>query len=73
MLPQPWMTDLLLYLAHSGWMIIRKTILKKFKNNKDIEYRTFLDLFDNIAPACLDIYTILFREGHFDEYMSTIF
>jgi hypothetical protein len=73
MKPQPWMTDLLLYLAHSGWMIIRKTILRKFKNNKDIEYRTFLDLFDNIAPACLDIYTILFREGHFDEYMSTIF
>ena len=71
--PQPWMTDLLLYLAHSGWMIIRKTILRKFKNNKDIEYRTFLDLFDNIIPACLDVYTILFREGHFDEYISTIF
>jgi hypothetical protein len=73
MKPQPWMTDLLLYLTHSGWMIIRKTILRKFKNNKDIEYRTFLDLFDNITPACLDVYTILFREGHFDEYISTIF
>ena len=58
--PQPWMTDLLLYLSHSGWMIIRRTILKKFKNNKDIEYRTFLDLLDNIVPACLDVYMILF-------------
>src|SRR6185369_5722890 len=71
--PQPWMTDLLLYLSHSGWMIIRRTILKKIKNNKDIEYRTFLDLLDNIVPACLDFYTILFREGHFGEYISTIF
>ena len=32
--PQPWMINLIIYLAYSGWMIIRKSILEKFKFSK---------------------------------------
>ena len=32
-----------------------------------------IDLLDNIIPATLDIYAILFRSGSFNEYSETIF
>ena len=32
-----------------------------------------IDLLDNIIPATLDIYAILFRSGLYDEYIKTIF
>jgi hypothetical protein len=32
-----------------------------------------IDLLDNVIPATLDIYAILFRSGSFDEYVETIF
>src|SRR5690242_11800041 len=32
-----------------------------------------IDLLDNIIPATLDIYTILFRSGAFEQYLQTIF
>jgi hypothetical protein len=32
-----------------------------------------IDLLDNIIPATLDIYAILFRSGSFNEYTETIF
>ena len=32
-----------------------------------------IDLLDNIITATLDIYTILFRSGSFNEYSETIF
>jgi hypothetical protein len=54
-------------------MIIRDTVINKFGIQKNLEYHTFLDLLDNIVPATLDIYAILFREGHFEEYLETIF
>jgi hypothetical protein len=72
--PKPWRINLLLDLAYNGWCKIRETILKKFGNIcKDIEYRMVLDLLDNIIPATLDIYAILFRSGSFNEYVETIF
>lgn len=57
-----------------GWKKISKVILNKFpKNCKDIEYRMMIDLLDNIIPATLDIYAILFRSGSFNEYLETLF
>jgi len=73
MKPQPWMINLILYLTNSGWVLIRTKVLEKFKQKKNMEYQIFLDLLDNIIPATLDIYAILFREGHFEEYVETIF
>ena len=32
-----------------------------------------IDLLDNIIPATLDIYAILFKSGSHDEYIETIF
>ena len=71
--PPPWMINYLLYISRSGWMIIRDTIINKFNIQKNLEYCTFLDLLDNIIPATLDIYAILFHGGHFEEYLETIF
>lgn len=58
---------------HEGWLLVKKYITKSFEMSKDIAYITFLDLLDNLIPAVLDIYTHLFRENHFEEYVNTIF
>jgi len=71
--PKPWRINLLLYLAHEGWLLIKKYVVKKFGVSKDTSYITFLDLLDNLVPATLDIYTCLFRMNQFEEYIDTIF
>ncbi|CAB4417283.1 unnamed protein product [Rhizophagus irregularis] len=73
--PKPWRINLLLDLAYiNGWCKIRDTILIKFGSTcKDIEYHMVIDLLDNIIPATLDVYSILFRSGSFNEYIETIF
>jgi hypothetical protein len=72
--PKPWRINLLLDLAHEGWKNISSHIFAKFnKSCKDIEYIMLLDILDNLIPATLDIYTILFRSGSFDFYLETIF
>ena len=71
--PKPWRINLLLELAIKGWKKISKIIMHKFGNSKDVEYRMALDLLDNIIPATLDIYAILFRSGKFEEYLKTLF
>ncbi|RIB18016.1 hypothetical protein C2G38_2246035 [Gigaspora rosea] len=48
--------------------------MEKFERTcKDVEYRTIIDLLDNLIPATLDVYAILFRSGSFDEYVETVF
>jgi hypothetical protein len=71
--PQPWKMDILLYLAHASWKIVRKHIVKRFDKSKDLAYCTFFDLLDSLIPSTLDLYVVLFRGNHFDEYVETIF
>ena len=71
--PKPWRINLLLKLARCGWVKIKDRIVKKFNLSKDIEFRTIFDLLDNLVPATLDIYAILFRSGSFEEYIETVF
>lgn len=71
--PKLWRINLLLYLAHEGWLLIKKYVVKKFGISKDTSYITFLDLLDNLIPATLDIYACLFRKNKFEEYVDTIF
>ena len=71
--PKPWRINLLLYLAHAGWLIVKKYIITKFNISKDTSYITFLDLLDNLIPSALDVYAYLFRENHLEEYVSTVF
>ncbi len=57
-----------------GWIKIKKQIMKKFGQTcKDIEYRTTIDLLDNLILATLNIYAVLFQSGSFDEYVKTVF
>ncbi|CAG8807564.1 27238_t:CDS:1, partial [Racocetra persica] len=70
--PRPWRINLILELTRNGWVKIRDKIIENFgKTCKDLEYRTTIDLLDNIVPATLDIYANLFRAGLFDEYVET--
>jgi hypothetical protein len=71
--PKPWRINLLMYLASSGWKLIKNIIVARFNNTKIVGYRTFFDLLDNLIPASLDIYTVLFRQNKFDEYVDTVF
>jgi hypothetical protein len=72
--PRPWRINLLLDLAYTAWSKIRMHIIKKFGALcKDIEYRTLADLLDNIIPAALDVYAVLFRSGSYEEYTEAIF
>src|SRR6185369_754858 len=71
--PKPWKINYLLQFAHDGWLEISDMITEKFGKTKDTEYRMIIDLLDNIIPAVLDIYAILFRSGAFDQYLETIF
>ncbi|RHZ82280.1 hypothetical protein Glove_110g21 [Diversispora epigaea] len=71
--PKPWRINLLLYLAHTGWSTIKSYIFARFKHSKDLGYCTFVDLLDNLIPATLDIYTILFQGNNFNQYIETIF
>ncbi|RHZ76964.1 hypothetical protein Glove_187g7 [Diversispora epigaea] len=52
---------------------IKSYIFARFKHSKDLGYCTFVDLLDNLIPATLDIYTILFRGNNFNQYIETIF
>ncbi|GBB94437.1 hypothetical protein RclHR1_23560002 [Rhizophagus clarus] len=59
--PKPWRINLLLELARSGWIKIKNEVMQKFGSTcKDVEYRTVIDLLDNLIPATLDVYAILF-------------
>jgi hypothetical protein len=72
--PKPWRINLLLELARGGWIEISSEIFKKFGSLcKDIEYLTLIDLLDNLVPAALDIYSVIFRSGSCDQYVDTIF
>ncbi|CAG8676030.1 30007_t:CDS:2 [Racocetra persica] len=72
--PRPWRTTLLLELAFSAWIKIKDNIIKKFTYlQKNIEYQVIIELLDNIIPAALDVYALLFRSGAFEDYVETIF
>jgi hypothetical protein len=63
-----------LELANSAWIEIATEIFQKFGPLcKDIEYQILIDILDNLIPAALDIYSIIFRSGSYDQYISTIF
>jgi hypothetical protein len=59
--PMPWKINTLLDLADKGWKQVANNIIEKFgRCCKDIEYRSIVDLLDNIVPSVLDIYAIIF-------------
>jgi hypothetical protein len=73
-LQKPWRINHLLELLRSAWIEISSEIYKKFgRVCKDLEYQTIIDLLDNLIPAALDIYAVIFRSGSFDQYVDTIF
>ena len=58
--PKPWRINLILHITYSAWLLIKTKVIQKFQASKDIEYRTFIDLLDNLIPLMLEIYANLF-------------
>ena len=71
--PMPYRINVLLEIASAGWNLIRKEVIKKFSNCKDLEVRYLLDLLDNIIPLVLDFYPVIFRSGHWPAYVEAMF
>jgi len=69
----PYRINVLLEIASAGWNLIRKEVIKKFSNCKDLEVRYLLDLLDNIIPLVLDFYPVIFRSGHWPAYVEAMF
>src|SRR2546430_17087621 len=46
--------------------------MHRFRNSKDAEYRMIIDLLNNSIPLTLDIYTVLFKSGYFEEYLKGV-
>ena len=40
--PKPWRINLLLYLAHEGWLLIKKHVIKKFETSKNSKIHRIL-------------------------------
>src|SRR6185437_12546830 len=72
--PCLWRINLLLELIRNTWIKIKDNIIEKFcRMCKDVEYHTIIDLVDNLVPATLDVYALIFRSGQFDKYIEMIF
>src|SRR6266487_1015552 len=51
--PKPWRINLLLYLAHAGWQLVKKYVKERFKLSKTTGFLTFIDLLENLVPSTL--------------------
>ena len=70
--PKPWRVSLILEIVYGGWTLIRRTVMHKFSQFKDVQYGTLLNLLDNYIPLVLSIYSISFKRNHFSEYFRAI-
>ena len=70
--PKPWRTQFILEMVYGGWTLIRGMVKTVFKDSKDIQYGTLLNLLDNYCPLVLTSYNVLFKTNRFDEYYNSI-
>ena len=70
--PKPWGVSLILEIVYGGWTLIRKTVMQKFYQFKDPQYRTLLNPLNNYISLLLSIYSISFKLNHFSEYFCAI-
>ena len=59
-------------MVHGGWTLIRRMVKTVFKDSKNIQYGTLLNLLDNYCPLVLTSYSVLFKTNRFDEYYNSI-
>ena len=70
--PKPWGVSLILEIVYGGWTLIRQTLMQKFYQFKDPQYRTLLNPLNNYISLLLSIYSISFKLNHFSEYFRAI-
>ena len=56
--PKPWGVSLILEIVYAGWTLIRQTVMQKFYQFKDPQYRTLLNLLNNITYPCSFLFTV---------------
>jgi len=70
--PKPWGVSLILEIVYGGWTRIPQTVMQKFYQFKDPQYRTLLNPLNNYISLVLSIYSISFKLNHFLEYFCAI-
>ena len=68
--PKPYQTSLITTAAFLGWLLIREIVLETFKLCKDVEFVMILHLLDEILPLLFYHYTVVFRSGDFENYLT---
>lgn len=71
--PKPFRVQLLLMGVLCGWIMIREKVLSKFGFCKDLEYACLLHILDEVIPLVFFHYTLIFRSGTLDTYISVMF
>ena len=69
---KPWRTALILELTYGSWTLIRDFARKAFYLGRDPFYGILLDLLDNYLPLVLSMYSVTFRNNHFQEYFNAM-
>ena len=70
--PRPWRISFLLEVIYGGWTLVRDAILSAFRECKDIEFLTLLNLIDNYVPLVLSIYSILFKCNQYELFCQSL-
>jgi hypothetical protein len=75
--PQPWRIEMLISVCVRAWIHpdygIRKIVMEKFGNSRDLDYRTHLHLLDTEIPSVYKIYDVSLKKGTVDEYFANLF
>ena len=70
--PQAWRVTLVLEIMYGGWTLIRDQASISFSQCKDIQYLTFVNIFDNYLPTVLSIYSMVFKSGKTMLYIDAL-
>lgn len=69
--PKIFRCELILAAAFLGWKNICQQILQKFTDCKDLEYICIINILDEVLPAVVLHYPVIFKSGNTELYRAT--
>eukprot|EP00794_Sanderia_malayensis_P004178 gene4178-4734_t len=70
--PKAWRQSLLLEVLYGGWSLVRDEIVSVFRNCKEVEYVTLINLLDTYCPLVLSLYSIEFKNNYSLHYIQSV-
>ena len=70
--PKAWRISFLEEVLYGGWTLIRDQVYVAFSKCKDLHYLTLLNLLDNYLPLSLSIYSVIFKSGNTEQYITSV-